>query len=71
VLNSVLGWSIMSTIFYIGLIVAILYNYRGFTAVAYTDSIQTIIMITGASIMMFIGLGKAGVLMVLWRKFRK
>ncbi|HOB84346.1 MAG TPA: sodium/solute symporter [Bacteroidales bacterium] len=60
VLNSVLGWNIMSTIFYIGLIVAIFTIIGGFTAVAYTDSIQTIIMIAGASIMMFIGLNKAG-----------
>ena len=60
VLNSVLGWNIMSTIFYIGLIVAIFTIIGGFTAVAYTDSIQAVIMIAGASIMMFIGLDKAG-----------
>lgn len=60
VLNSILGWNIMSTIFYVGLIVAIFTIIGGFTAVAYTDSIQVIIMIMGASIMMFIGLDKVG-----------
>jgi SSS family solute:Na+ symporter len=60
VLNSILGWDIMSTIFYIGLVVAIFTILGGFTAVAYTDSLQVIIMIGGAAIMMFIGLDKAG-----------
>ncbi len=60
VLNSILGWNIMTTIFYIGLIVAIFTIVGGFTAVAYTDSIQTVIMIGGATIMMFIGLDKIG-----------
>jgi SSS family solute:Na+ symporter len=60
VLNSILGWNIMSTIFYIGLIVAIFTILGGFTAVAYTDSIQVIIMIAGAAIMTFIGLDKVG-----------
>jgi len=60
VLNSILGWNIMTTIFYIGIIVAIFTIIGGFTAVAYTDSIQTIIMIGGATIMMFIGLDKVG-----------
>jgi SSS family solute:Na+ symporter len=60
VLNSILGWDIMSTIFYIGLVVAIFTILGGFTAVAYTDALQVIIMIGGAAIMMFIGLDKAG-----------
>ncbi len=60
VLNSILGWNIMSTIFYLGLIVALFTIIGGFTAVAYTDSIQVIIMIAGAAIMTFIGLDKAG-----------
>jgi solute:Na+ symporter, SSS family len=60
VLNSILGWDIMSTIFYIGLVVAIFTILGGFTAVAYTDAFQVIIMIGGAAIMMFIGLDKAG-----------
>jgi len=60
VLNSILGWNIMSTIFYIGIIVAIFTIIGGFTAVAYTDSVQTIIMIVGTAIMLFIGLDKVG-----------
>jgi len=60
VLNSILGWNIMTTIFYIGIIVAIFTIIGGFTAVAYTDSIQVIIMIAGTAIMLFIGLDKVG-----------
>jgi len=60
VLNSILGWNIMTTIFYIGLIVAVFTIIGGFTAVAYTDAIQSIIMIGGAAIMLFIGLDKVG-----------
>ncbi|HUV01218.1 MAG TPA: sodium/solute symporter [Bacteroidales bacterium] len=60
VLNSILGWNIMATIFYIGLIVAIFTIIGGFTAVAYTDAIQVIIMIAGSAIMVLIGLDKVG-----------
>ena len=60
VLHSILGWDIMSTIFYIGMIVAIFTIIGGFTAVAYTDAIQVIIMIAGSLIMLLIGLGKVG-----------
>lgn len=60
VLNSILGWNIMETIFYIGIIVAIFTIIGGFTAVAYTDAIQVMIMIAGTSIMLFIGLDKVG-----------
>jgi len=60
VLNSILGWNIMSTIFYLGLIVAIFTIIGGFTAVAYTDAIQVIIMIGGSAIMLYFGLDKVG-----------
>jgi SSS family solute:Na+ symporter len=60
VLHSILGWNIMSTIFYIGMIVAIFTMIGGFTAVAYTDAIQVIIMIGGSVIMLLIGLDKVG-----------
>lgn len=60
VLNSILGWNIMSTIFYIGIIVAIFTIIGGFTAVAYTDALQVIIMIAGAAIMLLFGLDKVG-----------
>jgi len=60
VLNSILGWNIMTTIFYVGMIVALFTIIGGFTAVAYTDSIQTIIIIIGSLIMLMIGLDKVG-----------
>lgn len=60
VLNSILGWNIMTTIFYVGLIVAIFTMIGGFTAVAYTDTIQVVIMLAGTAIMLFIGLDKVG-----------
>jgi len=60
VLHSILGWDIMSTIFYIGVVVAIFTILGGFTAVAYTDALQVIIIIGGAAIMLFIGLDKVG-----------
>jgi len=60
VLNSILGWDIMTTIFYIGIVVAIFTIIGGFTAVAYTDTIQVIIMLAGTTIMLIFGLDKAG-----------
>ncbi len=60
VLNGMMGWNIMTTIFFIGLIVAVFTIIGGFTAVAYTDTIQAAIMIAGTAIMLFIGLDKAG-----------
>jgi SSS family solute:Na+ symporter len=58
VLNSILGWNVMTSVFYIGLAVAVFTMIGGFTAVAYTDSIQVIIMIGGSAVMLFIGLDK-------------
>lgn len=60
VLNSLVGWNIMTTVLYIAVAVAIFTMIGGFTAVAYTDAIQVIIMIGGAVIMLFFGLHKAG-----------
>jgi SSS family solute:Na+ symporter len=60
VLNSLLGWNVMTTVVYIGLIVAVFTMIGGFTAVAYTDTIQASIMILGTGIMLFIGLDKVG-----------
>ena len=60
VLNSILGWDIMTTIFYIGISVALFTIIGGFTAVAYTDAIQVIIMLVGTSVMCLIGLSKVG-----------
>lgn len=60
VLNSILGWNVMTTVFYIGVAVAIFTIIGGFTAVAYSDVVQVIIMILGAAVMLFIGLDQAG-----------
>jgi len=60
VLNSILGFNVMTTVFYIGIIVAIFTMVGGFTAVAYTDVLQVIIMIAGTAIMLIFGLDKVG-----------
>ena len=43
-----------------GAVVAVIAIVGGFTAVAYTDSIQTAIMIAGCSLVLFVGLHKVG-----------
>jgi len=60
VLNGLMGWDIMATIIFTGFIVALFTIIGGFTAVAYTDTIQATIMIVGTTIMLFIGLDKVG-----------
>ncbi len=60
VLHSILGWNIMTTVFTIAVAVAMFTIIGGFTAVAYTDAIQAIIMIGGSAIMLMIGLHKVG-----------
>jgi len=60
VMNSILGWNVMTTVFYIGMAVAVFTMIGGFTAVAYSDAIQVIVMIGGSAIMLFIGLDKVG-----------
>ena len=60
VLNSILGWNVMTTVIIVGMCVALFTMLGGFTAVAYTDVIQVVIMLGGTSIMLFIGLDKVG-----------
>src|SRR5580704_2859970 len=60
VLHGLLGWNVMSMVWLMGSAVAIITIVGGFTAVAYTDSIQTAIMIAGCGLVLFIGLGKVG-----------
>ena len=59
VLNSILGWDVMITVFYIAIAAAVFTIIGGFTAVAYSDVIQVVVMIVGAMIMLVIGLDKA------------
>jgi SSS family solute:Na+ symporter len=60
VLHSLLGWDVMPMVLLMGAGVAIITIIGGFTAVAYTDSIQTAIMIAGCSLVLIIGLGRVG-----------
>jgi SSS family solute:Na+ symporter len=60
VLHGLFGWSVMSTVAFVGAGIAIITMVGGFTAVAYTDSIQTIIMIAGCSLVLFTGLHRLG-----------
>ena len=60
VLHSLLGWNVMPMVMLMGACVAVITIIGGFTAVAYTDSVQTAIMIAGCSLMLFIGLTRVG-----------
>ncbi len=60
VINSILGFSVMSTVIYIGIAMAIFTILGGLTAVAYNSALQVIIILIGTSAMFFIGLGKVG-----------
>ena len=60
VMNSLLGWDIMSTVIFISIAVAIFTMIGGYAAVAYTGTIQVVIMIIGGIIMVVVGLDKVG-----------
>jgi len=58
VMKSMLGWDIMTTVICISLIVAVFTMIGGYTAVAYTGTIQVVIMILAGVIMVTVGLVK-------------
>ena len=60
VFKSILGFDVMTTVIILGLITALFTILGGFTAVAYTDTLQAFIMIAGSGIMFLIGLHKVG-----------
>jgi solute:Na+ symporter, SSS family len=60
VLHGLFGWNLMSTVVLVGTAIAVITMVGGFTAVAYTDSIQTGIMIAGCSLVLFTGLHQVG-----------
>jgi len=60
VLHGLLGWDIMTTVACIAVVVALYTMIGGFTAVAYTDTIQVIIMVVGGITMVAVGLHKVG-----------
>ena len=60
VLRSLVGWQVMTVVWVMGAIAACVTIIGGFTAIAYTDSFQTGIIIFGCSLMTLIGLHKVG-----------
>lgn len=60
VLNSLLGWNIMVVVMIMGIICACITIVGGFAAVAFTDTIQTAIMLFGGLLTLHIGLDKIG-----------
>lgn len=60
VLNSMIGWDVMKVVMALGILCAVTTIIGGFAAVAYTDSIQTAIMVIGSGLGLVIGLHKAG-----------
>jgi solute:Na+ symporter, SSS family len=60
VLDGLLGWNVMLVVALTGVIIAVVTIIGGFTAVAYTDSIQAGIMILGCGLMFLIGLHRVG-----------
>jgi solute:Na+ symporter, SSS family len=60
VLRGLLGWSVMPVVALTGVVIAVITIIGGFTAVAYTDSIQAGIMILGCGLMLLIGLHRVG-----------
>ncbi|MFA6472495.1 MAG: sodium/solute symporter, partial [Candidatus Latescibacterota bacterium] len=60
VLNSLLGWNIMTVVVIMGIICAGITIIGGFAAVAFTDTIQTAIMLFGGILTLSIGLDKIG-----------
>ncbi len=60
VLRSVLGLDVMTTVVVMGAVAAIITICGGFAAVTYTDALQSVIMILGCTVMLFIGLDQVG-----------
>lgn len=60
VLHGLIGWRVMTVVWVMGAIAACVTIIGGFTAIAYTDSIQTGIIILGCSLMVITGLHRIG-----------
>src|ERR1700724_2713097 len=60
VLHGLIGWDVMTVVWAMGAVAACVTIIGGFTAVAYTDSIQTGIIILGSTVMLFTGLHRVG-----------
>src|SRR5258708_12986556 len=60
VLRGLVGWDVMTVVWVMGGVAACVTIIGGFTAVAYTESIQTGIIILGCALMLFTGLHRVG-----------
>jgi len=60
VLRGIVGWDVMTVVWVMGTVAALITIIGGFTAVAYTDSVQAGIIIGGCAIMMLTGLYRVG-----------
>lgn len=60
VLHLLTGWDLMTTVVILGAVTAAVTMIGGFTTVAYTDTIQTAIMLVGSGTMLVIGLVEVG-----------
>jgi solute:Na+ symporter, SSS family len=60
VLQSLMGWDLMQVVWVLAILSAAVTIVGGFAAVAYTDTIQTAIIIVGAAVMTLIGLDDTG-----------
>ncbi len=60
VLRGLVGWDVMTVVWIMGAVAACVTIIGGFTAIAYTDSIQTGIIILGCSLMVITGLHRVG-----------
>jgi SSS family solute:Na+ symporter len=60
VLRGLTGWNVMTLVWIMGAVAACVTIIGGFTAIAYTDSIQTGIIVFGCSLMALIGLHRVG-----------
>ena len=60
VIQGLFGWDVMTVVAVLGIVAGIITMIGGFTTVAYTDSIQALIMIFGCGLMLLFGLDKVG-----------
>jgi solute:Na+ symporter, SSS family len=71
VLRSLVGWPVMTVVWIMGAVAASVTIIGGFTAIAYTDSLQTAIIIVGCSLLTLTGLHRVGGWHSLLRRCRK
>ena len=60
VIHNILGLDVMTTVWILGIVTAVFTMVGGLAGVAYADIIQSVIMIFGCALMLFIGLYEVG-----------